>query len=446
MVSTLKSLLKRNFFKSDFQTTLNLSHLEGGLYALMIASIENFLFYYAVERQVTATELGLLATMPLACGAIGQYFLPSLVTEKGLGPWVIWTMFLQVFGVLGITLHALILLPFDFLLFSTILFYLGGMSSSPLWIDWAQNLVPKRNFRQYVAKRSSYTWALILVFFVGFALLNKFFGLKLSTIFVIGACARIFSGLLQIIIQKSNYVKYRERHLKGHRNIVSKNEIDLKKRFFTFNELNSIGIDFKKTIVVFLFATAFFKFGVQIAGPFFVDYMVKDLKLDMLSFVILYSIPSLGRALFFRNWSRLSSNQNIFETLSFQMFYLAMIPLIWTVSKSLWFLIPMEVIAGCFWGGFEYMSVLFIQNSLGKNSRKYIGINMALGSIFGLFGALLGAKCFELGFSYFQIMQLSSYARFSLFVILIMLIITFNARGLVTPKSIKHIFLKFFKL
>lgn len=442
----MASLLVKNFFKSDFQTTLNLSHLEGGLYALMMASIENFLFYYAVERGVSATELGLLATMPLALGAIGQYFLPALVTEKGLGPWVIWTMFLQVTGVIGITLHAFFPLPFVFLLISTILFYLGGMSSSPLWIDWAQNLIPKRNFRYYVARRNSYTWALILIFFVSFALLNKFFGLKLSSIFVVGALARIFSGCLQIFIQKSAYVNYRERHLKDMKHLVSQRELNFKKRFFTFTELNSLSVDLKKAIIVFLFVTAFFKFGVQIAGPYFVDYMVKDLKLDMLSFVILYSIPSLGRALFFKNWSRLSSNHFIFQTLSFQILYLAIIPLIWTVSKSLWFLIPMEVIAGCFWGGFEYMSVLFIQNSLGKNSRKFIGINMALASVCGLFGALLGAKLFDLGLDYHGVMTASFFGRFGVWLILVFLIFYFGVFGKLSMSSLKVIGKRFFKL
>lgn len=438
-------LMIRKFFKSDFQTSINLSHLEGGLYALMIASIENFLFYYAVERGVSATELGLLATMPLAFGAIGQYFLPSLVTEKGLGPWVIWTMFMQVLGVIGITLHAFFPLPFLFLLASTILFYLGGMSSSPLWIDWAQNLIPKRNFRTYVAKRSSYTWALILVFFIGFALLNKFFGLKLSTIFIIGAIARILSGGLQILIQKSRYVKYRERHMDGMKHLVPHKELDFKKRFFTFTELNSLSRDLKKTIIIFLFGTALFKFGVQIAGPYFVDYMVKDLKLDMLSFVILYSIPSLGRALFFKNWSRLSSNHFIFETLSFQIFYLSIIPLVWTLSKSLWFLIPMEVIAGCFWGGFEYFSVLFIQNSLGKNSRKFIGINMALASVCGLFGALFGAKLFDFGLGYHQVMGISFMGRFAVWLILFYLIIHFKSLGYLNFLGLKNIMNRFFK-
>lgn len=435
--------LSKIFFKSDFQTTINLSHLEGGLYALMVASIENFLFYYAVDRGVSATELGLLATMPLAIGAIGQYFLPALVTEKGLGPWVIWTMFLQVLGVVGITLHAHLPLSFSFLLFSAILFYLGGMSSSPLWIDWAQNLIPKRNFRTYVAKRSSYTWFLILAFFIGFALLNKYFGIKLSTIFIIGAGARILSGGLQIYIQNSRYVQKQESILINHRHLIKFKELNFKKLFFSFAELQSLSIDIKKTIVIFLFVTALFKFGVQIAGPFFVDYMVKDLKLDMLSFVILYSIPSLGRALFFKNWARLSSNNDIFYTVSFQIFYLAIIPFIWTVSKSLWFLIPMEIIAGCFWGGFEYFSILFIQNSLGKNSRKFIGINMALGSLFGLFGALVGARFFNAGFSYHQIMLLSSALRFSVWALLVFLIYYFKINGKLNWNTLRVIMRKF---
>lgn len=430
--------------KTDFRKTLNLSHIEGGFYALMVAAIENFIFYYAVQTGVSATELGLIATLPLFVGAVGQYILPALVKEKGLGPFVIITMFIQVFGVFGILLHSLFVLPFLWLLISVVLFYLGGMSSSPLWIDWAQNLVPKRNFRRFIARRSSYTWWLILIFFVGLALLNRFFGLSLKNIFLIGFFARVISGFLQIKIQRSRYVKLRESHHQDFSWLIKKTT-DMSQALFQFSDLDVVKSHLKKTIIVFLLATAGFKFGVQLAGPFFVDYMIKDLKLDMFWFVILYSIPSLGRALFFKHWSRISDEKFVFQSFRLAMFYLAVIPIIWTLSKSLSFLLFMEVFAGMFWGGFELFSVLFVQNFLGKNSRKLLGLHMALGSLMGLFGALFGAKLFDAGIGYYGIMYASSAGRFFFWFLLSGLIFIYGTYGKINANRLVQLVRRFLR-
>lgn len=430
--------------KTDFRQTLNLSHIEGGFYALMVAAIENFIFYYAVQTGVSATELGLIATLPLFVGAVGQYILPALVKEKGLGPFVIITMFIQVFGVLGILLHSYFSFPFLWLLISVILFYTGGMSSSPLWIDWAQNLVPQRNFRRFIARRSSYTWWLILFFFIGLALLNRFVGLSMQNIFLIGFSARVISGFLQIKIQKSTYVSLREK------NYLDQSWFHQKKNavsdaLFKFSDLSEMKFHLKKTLLVFLIATAGFKFGVQLAGPFFVDYMIKDLKLDMFWFVILYSIPSLGRALFFKHWSRISDEKYIFQSFRMTMFYLAIIPIIWTLSKSLSFLLFMEIFAGMFWGGFELFSVLFVQNFLGKNSRKILGLHMALGSLMGLLGALFGARLFETGIGYHGVMYASSAARFFFWFLLSGLIFYYGTYGKINAKRFVQLVRRFLR-
>jgi hypothetical protein len=56
----------------NFKQTVKLSHFEGGLYALMVASTESFLFYYAVKQNVTPLQLALLATLPLFLAALAQ--------------------------------------------------------------------------------------------------------------------------------------------------------------------------------------------------------------------------------------------------------------------------------------------------------------------------------------------------------------------------------------
>ncbi|MDD4976730.1 MAG: hypothetical protein PHY93_20410, partial [Bacteriovorax sp.] len=69
----------------NFKQTVKLSHFEGGLYALMVASTESFLLYYAVKQNVTSLQLALLASLPLALGALSQMLVPKLIADKHLG-------------------------------------------------------------------------------------------------------------------------------------------------------------------------------------------------------------------------------------------------------------------------------------------------------------------------------------------------------------------------
>ncbi len=404
--------------KRDFKSTINLSHLEGGLYALMVASIENFLLYYSVSIGVSAGQLGLVSTLPLFIGAIGQFTMPGLVGEKHVGRFVIITMLVQVFGVVGILLHSFYHFTFSWLLMSAILYYLGGMSSTPFWMDWAQGLIPKRNFTKYVAKRNGYTLKLIVFFFISFAVLNKFFHFPLQAIFCVGVFARILSACLQIYIQKGDYVQ--KKKPKG---------IHQKESFLSLKEIEHLGPNLKKSLLVFLIATAMFKFGVQITSPFLAEYMVKDLKLDILFYVVLVSVPVFSRALFFKNWARIAGGTRIYSSLFFCVIYLSFIPLIWTFSKSFFYLCIIEMITGLFWSGFDLMSVLFIQNSIRKNARKYLGFNMALGSLLGLLGATVGAYLWESGASFKEIMYIGTFARFSIWLFWGALIIYFSTYG-----------------
>ena len=263
----------------NFKQTVKLSHIEGGLYALMLASTESFLFYYAVKQNTTPMQLGLLNTFPFLMGALAQLILPKLIEEKNLGNSVVWTMMLQIVGVIGILHTVMVHYNFNYLMFFSCIHFIGGLTSTPLWIDWASRIIPKRNFRKYMAGRSSYTWYLILLFYVSLALLAQYTSwFKLIYVFVIGAVARILSCSLQLIIIRGDYSQ------KIKKLAFSKKDKDLVE-----NSKYTLSTDLKKTIWTFIFWTALFRFAVQVSGPYFVPYMVNDLKLSMAHFLILSS-------------------------------------------------------------------------------------------------------------------------------------------------------------
>ncbi|MBP9682996.1 MAG: hypothetical protein KBD76_16465, partial [Bacteriovorax sp.] len=396
----------------NFKQTVKLSHFEGGLYALMVASTESFLFYYAVKQNVSSMQLALLTTLPLLLGALAQVIIPKFVSEKHLGSSVVWTMFLQVIGVLGILYTVAFDYSFHSLLLYACIHFIGGLASNPLWIDWAAKIIPKRNFRKYMASRSSYTWYLILFFYISMALLGQYTSwFKLVYIFVIGAVARICSCLLQTLIIRGEYSKKIKEQ--AHRK-----SLDL-----TSQNIDEMPTDLKKTIWIFIKWTSLFKLSAYISGPFFVPYMVNDLSLTMTQYVFLSSIPYFGRALFFNHWGRAGKSYAAFYGIQLTMLYVSFVPLIWMMTRSYYLLMLTEIMAGVAWGGLELNQVLMIQNfmhqKMKESSRVLLGIHMALANFFGVIGAIVGSILLDAKFSFHHVFFISSGLRFLVSFILI---------------------------
>lgn len=396
----------------NFRQTVKLSHFEGGLYALMVASTESFLFYYAVKQNVSALELAILTTLPLFLGALAQFFVPKLISEKHLGAGIVWSMVVQIIGVCGILYNVAYQFHYLSLLAFTCIHFIGGLLSNPLWIDWASRIIPRRNFRKYMAGRSSYTWYLILFFYIAMAMFAQFTDwFKLVYIFAIGAVARLCSLGLQTLIIRGEFSS----KLKAEAMARSKNH-----EHVTPHEMPK---DLKEYIRTFIIWTAIFKFGTNVSSPFFVPYMLDELELSMIHYVILSSIPFFGRALFFNRWGKAGKSYSAFFGIQLTMLYIAFTPLVWIMTKSYFALIILEIIAGIAWGGFELNQVLMIQNfvdhSMKEGSRVLLGIHMALSNFFGVVGAITGAMLLEAKFSFHEVFWLSSGLRFFLTLVLV---------------------------
>ena len=391
----------------------------------MVASTESFLLYFAVKQNVTSIQLAILSTLPLFLGALAQLVTPKLIPEKNLGESIVWTMLIQIIGVLGILYTATVNYQFGLLLFFSCIHFIGGLASTPLWIDWASRIIPKRNFRKYMANRSSYTWYLILFFYISMAFLGEHTTwFKLIYVFLIGAIARIVSCLIQMKIIRGDFSK----------KIKNESVFADRKSTEELSENSILSPELKKLIWVFILWTAVFKFGVYISTPFFVPYMVNNLKLTMSSFVLLSSIPYFGRALFFNKWGKAGKGHDAFFGIHLTMLYISFIPIIWIATRNYYILILTEIVAGMAWGGFELNQVLMIQNFMHKKmlegSRVLLGIQMAMANFFSVFGAIIGSYLLDNHYSFNQVFFISAAFRFIVSLILILKVISLKKNNL----------------
>jgi MFS family permease len=379
----------------NFKQTVKLSHFEGALFALMVASTESFLNYYAVKQNISPFELAILSTLPLLCGALAQITIPKLITEKNLGASIVWTMLIQVVGVLGILHTVYQTFSYAHLLGFACLYFIGGQSSTPLWIDWASRIIPRRHFRKYMANRSEFTWYLILFFYVSLALLGQYTSwFKVITIFIIGAVARIISCAVQYFIIRKPMPARPVRAIFNDDTFVQEPKN-------------------KKLMFSFIYMTAFFRMAVVTSGPFFFPYMLNELKLSMTSFVILTSMPFLGRAIFFSRWGKNGGHYSAYLGVVITAFYISIIPLIWTFSRNYFYLLGFEIISGIAWGGLELNQVLMIQNFVHQKSRVYLGGHMALSNFLSVLGAVIGSYFMSKDYSFYTIFRLSAFFRFT---------------------------------
>ncbi|MDD4974997.1 MAG: hypothetical protein PHY93_11635, partial [Bacteriovorax sp.] len=340
---------------------------------------------------------------------------------------VVWTMLFQILGVLGILYTVAIDYSYNKLIFYSCIHFIGGLTSNPLWIDWASKIIPKRNFRKYMASRSSYTWYLILLFYVALALLGQYTTwFKIVYIFLIGAIARILSCALQAHIIRGEFSK----KIKAdaiHRSSLPHVE-----------SIHEMPHDLVKMIWIFIIGTSIFRLAAYVSSPFFVPYMMNDLKLSMVQYVILSSIPYFGRAIFFNQWGRAGKNYGAFYGIQLTALYISIIPIIWIASRNYSFLILTEILAGICWGGFELNQVLMIQNfmhhSMKEGPRVLLGIHMALTNFFGVLGAVIGSFLIDARWTFYQVFFLSAILRF--LVASILIIIASSLRK--TEFSAKH--------
>jgi MFS family permease len=263
-----------------------------------------------------------------------------------------------------------------------------------------------------MASRSSYTWYLILTFYILLALLGQYTTwFKIVYIFLIGAIARILSCALQAHIIRGEFSK------------KIKADAIYRSSLLHTESIHEMPHDLVKMIWTFIIWTSVFRLAAYISSPFFVPYMMNDLKLSMAQYVILSSIPYFGRAIFFNLWGRAGKNYGAFYGIQLTALYISIIPLIWIASRNYSFLILTEVLAGICWGGFELNQVLMIQNfmhhSMKEGSRVLLGIHMALTNFFGVLGAVIGSFLIDAQWTFYQVFFLSAILRFLVALILI---------------------------
>jgi MFS family permease len=132
--------------------------------------------------------------------------------------------------------------------------------------------------------------------------------------------------------------------------------------------------------------------AVAIAAPFFAVLMLRDLGFSYLQFMALTATSVTGHFVTLNAWGRISDHLGNRIILVCAGYLLPLIPLLWLVSGSFWYLIGVQLVSGLAWGGFNLSAGNYLYDLRpGRPLAAYMAVHSVAATALVFTGAALGA-------------------------------------------------------
>jgi len=381
-------------------------------YSLMVGMGETYFAAFALALGCGQTFAGLLSTLPQLAGATFQLITPWAVRRLGsYRAWVVLSCSLQAASLLLLPIAALAsggvasLLVF----LAVTMYWAAGLSAGPAWNAWIEEVVPKRlrtNFFACRARVSQFCTMLGLV--LGGTALQ--FG-KAST-WQLQAFCGIFLAASACRFLSSIFLSRQCESSGGHAPL---RRVSFR-QFFADRRGNG------GRLVMYLLAV---QVAVQISGPFFAPFMLKDLlagdPLKYMNYLILVAICFLAKVLALPLWGRVAHVAGarrllwiggiaivpiaglwlFADPLEGYKFSLALplgfATLHWQLTGELVFLAMVQALSGIAWAAYELAMALMFFEAIPRSQRTSMLTIYNFGNAAALVaGSLIGAAVLQM--------------------------------------------------
>lgn len=362
----------------EARKSLKYSVFDGLSYEAMLGLTQQYVIPFALALRATTTQIGLLASIPYLAVSLSQLAAPYLSDKAGSRKGIILPTVLM---------HALIWLPILFIPylfrgperiwwligFFTISMVLDCMGD-PAWASMMADLVPAGVRGRYFGLRGKICGLVALISFVmGGGILHIF----ASNIFL-GFCILFGIGVLLRLLSWHFLRKMHEppisQKIRAHSSLLT-----------IVRGMRSSNLG-RFTIYV-----ALMNFATFMAAPFFAVYMLRDLGFSNLTYVVVIATATLSSLMFLTYWGRRTDQAGNIKILRITSVLVSLGPLLWMAGHQLWFLIPIQVLSGFAWSGFNLASTYFLYDATSPENRtRCIALASAMNGIAICLGSLLG--------------------------------------------------------
>jgi MFS family permease len=386
---------------AKIRRSLHYSLLDGASFSLMLGSAESYFQAFAVFLKATVSQVGIVYTVPMFVASVIQLHGSSLLR---------WFRSRKNLTVLAGALRSLLFVPLILVYYMGVariwillglicLYFALNYLPIPAWTSWMRDLVDENRRGAYFSRRNriSNLVALLGIVFAGLILeyfkVRPFLGFTLIfSVALLGSIGSTIFLSLKYDVPYSEPPPDREGFFRFSLRMFRSNY----GRFVLFN--------FSLYLAVFL------------SGPFFVPYMLKDLGFSYFQFMISTSLVVMIKFVTLTLWGDLADRYGNKKILVLSSIFIAVLPLLWIVSPTFWWICLIQAISGLAWSGFDISALNFAYDVLPaeKVARHtsylifYRGLAIFVG---GLIGGLLIHHFSFLGSKYFGNFFLSGVLR-----------------------------------
>ncbi len=396
---------------------LRYSTRDAMLFSIMVGCGEAYFVAFALAVGMGETLAGLLGSVPLLAGALLQLAGPSAVRALGSHKrWVVLAAALQALSFVPMIIAAIVGHMPDWLIFVMVaLYWAFNLGGGPAWNTWIGTVVPRPVRAKYFAGRTRRAQAALMFSLIGAGLI-LYYGRKhfvqsdeggsyllvFAVLFAIACVARLGSTWCHTRVSEPEPMP------KGQTRVPMRT-------FLRGPQAVSGG----RLILYMLGVTL----AVQVSGPFFTPYMLKELGFDYLVYAGLLCSSFMGRVIAMPIIGRFAKNHGPAKLL--WVGGLGIIPMsaIWVISPNPWFILGIQTMSGMMWACYEMATMLLLLESIPARERtSVLTMQTALNACTIVIGASAGALIFrmmgESGNAYFTLFLVSTVLRLGTLILL----------------------------
>ncbi len=375
------AILEETNKKLEKERTMNLSIKEGSASSIMSGVGDSYISPYALAIGANNLQIGLLSSFVGLLGPLSQLFGSKVMEKYSRRKIILISVTLQ--ALMWIPILALSLffikdifkayLPVILIIFYSIYAILGSIGG-PAWFLLLGEIVPENIRGKYFGRRNKICGTVALVstlaaaFVLDYAKTGGYLLLIFSALFFIASITRIIAAYY---FTKHYYPEFKPKE--GY--------------YFTFFQFikkapfNNFG---RFTIYISLI-----NLTVQIAGPFFTVYMLKDLHFSYLTFTMINASASTFSLITMSLWGKVSDKYGNREMLKIGSIIIPFVPFLWLFSSSpIYLILVPQLLSGVGWAAFNLAAGNFIYDIVTPQRR---GICVAYYSVLNGIGIFAGA-------------------------------------------------------
>ena len=383
----------------DIQKSLSISWKEGIPAAMMSGVMDYYVVPFGLFLGASAQAVGLLAAVPNLLGSIAPLYAVQMVRCVGSRlRFVILASLLQAAALIPIALLALYVFEerIAALIIGAAAFKVLMNLITPAWGSLMSDYLPAEQRGKYFGWRSQVVGvsASISVALSGILLQRMQSAFEAIGYFLLFFGAAFLRFCSAFLLSKMTDLPLHQ---------TSESDFTFLMFLRRFRESNFI------KFIIFVSSVLF---ATHMAAPFFSVYMLRDLQMNYVQFMIIQITAVIAGLVAFPIWGRhadLVGNAKILKSTGL---IIPFLPCLWIISANVWYLIVIQIIGGFVWAGFNLCMTNYIYDAVTPEKRvRCIGYFNLITGIAMFSGALLG------GFLADRLPAIKGYSLLTLFAI-----------------------------